>query len=235
MIWIWISCQWIWISRPWLWISDSWIWMADVSIHMKMSCMNYFTFGRFMFSPSPHAYLHKQKPGHFTLSPPSRSSGQITCYSFLQFFNLYLFAPTRMIFEKPLSPMDQEIWHTPSKYKVSILVLQFYRMPKKCPVRVIFQIFGLFCSMNQEWIWTIHCLVKSLLIINWKIKQRHFSFMLLIAPVGNLRNEKKKIPRVRFSAGGGGRGSVVDAKKRVKLSWSSNFSAWASMHLQSVL
>ena len=59
--------------------------------------------------PVPPRVPTQTKTGTFYPIPPSRSSGQITCYSFLQFFILYLFAPTRMIFENPLSPMGQEI------------------------------------------------------------------------------------------------------------------------------
>ena len=145
-----MNMTWIWISCPWIWISGSWIWMADVSIHMNMSCMNYFTFGRFMFSPSPHASLHKQKPGHFTLSPPPRSTGQITCYSFLQFFSLNLFVPTLMIFENPFFSMGQEIWHTTRKNKVSVRVLQFYSMPKNVQLESSFKSLVFFARWNRD-------------------------------------------------------------------------------------
>ena len=92
-----MNMTWIWISCPWIWISGSWIWMADVSIHMNMSCMNYFTFGWFMFSPSPYASLHKQKPGHFTLSPPPGSTGQM------------LFFPAIFHF-KSFRPYSDDFW-----------------------------------------------------------------------------------------------------------------------------
>ena len=54
--------------------------------------------------PVPPRVPTQTKTATFYPIPPSRISGQITCYSFLQFFSLNLYVFTLMIFENPFFP-----------------------------------------------------------------------------------------------------------------------------------